>query len=136
MGKYSFGKPLRLNKEKHIQELFSKGSSFYLFPFKVLVLPHPDGVNASSHQVLISVSRKNFKKAVDRNLIKRRIREAFRLQQELLPQQPAVLLGFIYAHKEIATFQDLRNRMKQCLLKIARHIEQAENFASRSKANP
>ena len=103
MGKFTFRKEERLSKEKHIQELFDKGSSFYLFPFKVLFLPNPDPA-VQHHQVLISVSKKNFKRAVDRNLIKRRIREAYRLQKELLPAAPPLQICYIYTHKEILLF--------------------------------
>src|SRR6188768_1623853 len=101
MGKFAFRKEERLRKEKDIQELFDKGSSFYLFPFKVFILPNDD---KESHQVLISVSKKNFKRAVDRNTIKRRMREAYRLQKQILPELPRVKAGFIYSHKEILDF--------------------------------
>ncbi|HEY3403298.1 MAG TPA: ribonuclease P protein component [Ohtaekwangia sp.] len=117
MGKFTFRKEERLRKEKDIQELFDKGSSFYLFPFKVFVLLH-DQTEEPVHQILISVSKKNFKRAVDRNAIKRRIREAYRLQKQLLPDQPKLKTGFIYSHKEILDFEEIKRKMGQCLVKI------------------
>lgn len=100
MGLYSFGKAERLHSKKNIQELFTKGSSFYLHPLKVLTLPNSDQ-NFPNHQVLISVSKRNFKRAVDRNTIKRRIREGYRLQKEQLENPAKLLIGFLYVAKEI-----------------------------------
>jgi len=117
MGKFTFRKEERLRKEKDIQELFDKGSSFYLFPFKVFVLPNDPAVSPI-HQILISVSKKNFKRAVDRNTIKRRMREAYRLQKQMLPESPGLKAGFIYSHKEILDFEEIKKRMNQCLIKI------------------
>jgi ribonuclease P protein component len=119
MGKFSFRKEERLSREKHIQELFDKGSSFYLFPFKVFCIPHPDPANAV-HQVLISVSSRNFKRAVDRNLIKRRMREAYRLQKHTLPEAPKLMVGLVYAHKEILVFDEIRQKMLPVLQRISK----------------
>src|SRR5688572_28897615 len=121
MGKFTFRKEERLRKEKDIQELFDKGSSFYLFPFKVFVLPN-DAKEPQVHQVLISVSKKNFKRAVDRNTIKRRMREAYRLQKQILPELPLVKAGFIYSHKEILDFAEIKKKMYQCLIKIPKIV--------------
>jgi len=119
MGKFSFSKEERLNQKKLIQELFTKGSSFYSFPFKILVLSNPNG-EYPVHQTLISVSKRGFKKAVDRNLIKRRIRESYRLQKHLLQESPKLILGFVYTHKEVLTFQELQKKMCQILPKITK----------------
>lgn len=110
MGKFTFAKEERLKKEKDIQELFDKGSSFYLFPFKVFFMAHPDQA-ATHHQVLISVSKRNFKRAVDRNLIKRRMREAYRLQKHELQATPPLRIGFIYSHKEILLFPEIKAKL-------------------------
>jgi ribonuclease P protein component len=100
MGKFTFKKEERLNKEKWIKELFEKGSSFHLYPFRVIYLPHPDPLHPVN-QVLISVSIRNFKKAVDRNLLKRRIREAYRLNKPDLSLKGKWLIAYIYVGKKI-----------------------------------
>lgn len=100
MAQFTFRKEERLNKEIWIQELFTKGSSFHLYPFKILFLPHPD-IQSSANQVLISVSKRNFKKAVDRNTIKRRIREAYRLNKHQISASHKWLIAYIYTAKEI-----------------------------------
>jgi ribonuclease P protein component len=108
--RFTFRKEEKLKKEKLIKELFDKGSSFYLFPFKVLVLHNPDQT-IPFHQVLFSVSKRNFKRAVDRNLIKRRMREAFRLNKNRIPASKKLLIAYIYSAKEILTFAQIQERL-------------------------
>jgi len=110
MGKFTFKKEERISKEKIIQELFEKGSSFYLYPFKVFFLPNPDAA-FPVHQILISVSKKNFKRAVDRNLIKRRIREAYRLNKNMLADRNKMLIAYIYSVKEILPSVQIHERL-------------------------
>ncbi len=119
MGKFTFRKEERLTKEKDIQELFDKGSSFYLFPFKVFYLPNPRP-DSKHHQVLISVSKKNYKRAVDRNLIKRRMREAYRLQKQALPLEPKLWIGYIYSHREIILLDEMKNKMLKTFTRITK----------------
>jgi ribonuclease P protein component len=118
MGKFIFQKAERLSRKKSIQELFDKGSSFYLYPFKVLHAPNPD-LSIKVHQILISVSTRNFKKAVDRNLIKRRVREAYRLQKEIIQNKPQKgVFAFIYTAKTTMPFEDIKHKLFLVLEKI------------------
>lgn len=105
-----FAKEERLKKDMLIKELFEKGSSFYLFPFKVILLHNPEKTHPFN-QVLFSVSKRNFKRAVDRNLIKRRMREAFRKNKNRIPASKKLLIAYIYAAKEILTFAQIQERL-------------------------
>jgi len=108
MGTFSFPKSERLYKKKDIQELFDRGSSFYLYPFRIIVQKLPE---VNTNQVLFSVSKKNFKRAVDRNLIKRRMREAYRLNKSLLPAESSYQIAYIYTAKDILEFGQIRDKM-------------------------
>ena len=122
MGSHRFRKEERLSKEKDIQELFKKGSSFYLYPFKVLVLSNPNQAHPV-HQVIISVSVRNFKRAVDRNLIKRRTREAYRLNKEGVPGSKKLLIAYIYTAKEILTFGQIQEKLVKAFNRFDQHVE-------------
>jgi ribonuclease P protein component len=117
MGKFTFRKRERLKKELWIQELFQKGSSFHLYPFRVLAHPHP-AAEGPAHQLLVSVSARNFKKAPDRNRVKRRVREAYRLNKHLLPAEPKWLIAYIYTAKEILPSAIIHEKMAATLAKI------------------
>jgi ribonuclease P protein component len=108
---FKFPKTEKLKSEKLIKELFTRGSSFYLFPFKVVTMPNPNPTSAKAHQVLFSVSKKSFPKAADRNLIKRRMRECYRLNKNLLSKTPVLLIAYIYNAKEILTFAQIQERL-------------------------
>ncbi|MBS1557061.1 MAG: ribonuclease P protein component [Bacteroidetes bacterium] len=112
--KFTFKKEERLSSKKQIEELFAKGSYFYLFPFKVVYLP----ANTTATQVLISVSARTFKKAVDRNLIKRRIRESYRLQKHELGHEKNWLIAYIYTPKKILESKIIHQKMLLALEKL------------------
>ncbi len=118
MGRFTFNKAEKLSSEKTIQELFNKGSSFYLYPFKVIYIPNPDQ-KFGRPQILISVSSRNFPRAVDRNLIKRRIREAYRLQKEILRgESKKGAFAFVYTAKSVLPYSEIRSKLFLVLEKI------------------
>ncbi|RFP65362.1 ribonuclease P protein component [Hymenobacter lapidiphilus] len=100
---YSFPKEEHLCRKKLIEELFGRGSSFGLYPLRLVWLAAPEPTTAPP-QVLVSVSKRNFKRAVDRNYLKRLMREAWRLNKYQLVEAEGghlvAQLAIIYTGKE------------------------------------
>jgi ribonuclease P protein component len=123
--RYTFSKEERLCSKKVIQELFQKGSSFTLYPFRIIYTTSASE-QAAWPQVLFSVPKRNFKRATDRNLIKRRCREAYRLHKYLLANQaePVHLhkvreLAIIYTAKEIISYNIIEKKLSLALQRLA-----------------
>jgi ribonuclease P protein component len=111
---FSFKKTERLSSKKQIEELFTVGSHFYLYPFKIIYLP----AIAAPTQILISVSARLFKKAVHRNQIKRRVREAYRLQKHYLGCEKNWVIAYIYTSKKILESKIIQEKMLLTLQKL------------------
>lgn len=129
-----FPKKERLTSKKKIEELFKRGSSAYLYPFRLQYLPGPPA-DGTRPEVLFSVSKRYFKRAVDRNLIRRRMREAYRTgRAELLGNVPAGRLpgvvAWVYTAKEPPPFDMLK---KKLILVWQRMLLQEEPPKSSSK---
>ena len=123
---YTFNKDERLKSRKLIEHLFQKGKSFSAYPFKVIY-----DFNVERDQLLqagVAVSSRNFKRAVERNRVKRVIREVCRLQklplQNLLKEQDKhLIVFFIYTGKELPVFDELKARMETVLQKLLAVIQ-------------
>ena len=83
---------------------------------------------ARSHQTLITVPRKRYKKAVDRNCLKRRIKEAYRLNKHVLDHSTTdyLLIGYIYIGKEILDYHLIAEKLKQSLQRLKEVIGSKE----------
>ncbi len=101
----------RLTHEKDISELFSSGSSIFVYPVKLLYKFSKIGPDKAQFKVLVVVSKRNLKRAVKRNLIKRRLREVFRLNLykfvDSIPSHTRLDIALIYVSKEIQESSDL-----------------------------
>lgn len=79
---------------------------------------------AATHKVLISVPGRIFRKAVDRNLLKRRIREAYRTQKHKLPGREKLVVGFIYTAQEILPLAAIQGKMLLAFARIEKILKQ------------
>ena len=118
-----FYKEERLCSKKSLDLLFKKGSSFLLYPYRATFFLSEEAHRVPA-QVVINVAKKRYKHAVDRNLVKRRTREAYRLQKSsllysVLQNEPKLLLlSLQYVGKEIYPYAFLEKRLAQLLKKL------------------
>ncbi len=123
--RYKLGKQARLKSRKVIDQLFKDGKSFTVFPFRIIYqfTKLPVTPDAFQLQAGFSVSKRHFKKAVDRNRIKRLMREAYRLQKNelelMIKSNPVQLVFFmIYTGKDLPDYQLVFEKIKGILLKL------------------
>lgn len=129
MPDFSFRKNEKLCSKKVIDKLFAEGKSVFAFPLKFVYL-ETGLTTGTPAQAGFAVSKKNFKKAVQRNLIKRRMREAYRLHkpdfyEALKEKQVAVF--FVYTAKEIADYAVIESAIIKGLKKLVREIQPKPN---------
>ncbi len=110
--RFLFSKKYKLKSHKLIHSVFHQGKSITVYPLKVLYL-YQDRLDCN--QVGISVPKRNFKKAVDRNRIKRIIREAYRLNQNKLKSYKKYAMMFLYLDKKEYSYTKLEDTIKRIL---------------------
>lgn len=121
---FTLGKDERLKSRKAIDQLFKEGQRFSVPPFRVCYQ-----FTAAELKFGITVSAKNFKKAVDRNRVKRLAREAWRLQknelQQVLPEKNKGLDVFlIYTAKELPDYSLIEAKISIVLKKFLKLVNE------------
>ncbi len=124
--KASFSKKEKLKSKKLIEQLFAEGKSVSAYPLR-LIFMETTFVEDVKLKIGVSVGKRNFKKAVDRNRIKRLLRESYRLQKHLyfnnITTQYAFMILYIGNDKPI--YKHLETKMKllfeQFLIKVAKN---------------
>lgn len=128
--RFTFSKNEKLCSQKDIQKLFQEGNSFLVYPYRILWLKTKNSETPHCH-VLISVSKRNFKHAVTRNLIKRRIREAYRLNKSILLEHLTknhtnISLAIVYVGMKVEDFNLFQNKI---IVSLKRLIEALGRFS-------
>ena len=127
MTAYTFRKEEKLCSQKIIGEIFLSGTSFLCYPLKVvwkeetLLTPYPA-------QVVFSVPKRLFKRAHDRNLLKRQLREVYRYRKNELYQQlegsdRQIAIMIVYIAKDKPEFEQLEGAMNKVILKLKKKLE-------------
>ena len=126
MERHTFRKSERLSSRKIITALFEKGQAFNSYPFKVLwnldavLSPFPA-------QMCIAVPKKSFRRAHDRNHIKRKTREAYRknkstLYATLIEKNEKISLLLIYVAKEDLNYAIIENKMTTLITQLTKNV--------------
>jgi ribonuclease P protein component len=129
---FTLGKNERLKSRKLIEQLFKEGKSFNAFPFRVYYLLQVAPLTATQKTMLqfgAGAGTKNFKRAVDRNRIKRLTREAYRLQKKPLEETlrtkaKDLSLFFIYTQKELPDYKTVYEKTSLILNKLVKIIDE------------
>lgn len=126
--KFTLPKAERLCSKNSIDLLFSKGNSFVVFPFRIVYTILEDSPQESNAAMFVSVPKKKFKRAVKRNLIRRRVKEAYRLNKHLLlpvleKKNLRLAIAFLYLDKEIRLYDNIETKMIELLTQLAQKFE-------------
>lgn len=117
----------RLSSKTLISNLFTKGNSFVCYPFRVVYsFTSPEAQTVSS-SMFVSVPKKKFKRAVKRNLIRRRTKEAYRLNKNILieslkEKDIRISMAILYLDKEIKDYHEIEKSIKDMLYKLRNKV--------------
>ncbi len=125
--RYLFEKDERLSRIKIINQLFNSGNTLLLYPLKIYWMEADDKLRYPA-QVLINASKKVIRKASKRNLITRKIKEAYRLKKHLLYRDltalnKSIVLAYIYIGPEIITYKEIENKLGSSLKLIIEELK-------------
>lgn len=123
---FTFGADKRLKSRKSIERLFSEGKKLYKHPITVIYVIEKNAL--PTFQIAVSVPKRNFKKAVDRNELKRKMREAARLHQDKLFTMDKLQLMLIYTSSEKLNYKEIEKSIMELFGRLSSTLdEQNEN---------
>ncbi len=130
MKQFTLGKKERLKSRKQIEQLFKEGKTFSVQPLRIYYTVQSTPAVTSPLQFGVAVGTRQFKHAVDRNRIKRLIREAYRLQKNEIQEQlklknKTLNVFFIYTGKELPQYQLIYETVRIALQKLRQIIVQS-----------
>lgn len=121
---YEFPKREKLKSKKLIEKLFVEGKNVSSFPIKLIFLKTELPTDASI-QAGVTVPKKNFKSAVQRNRVKRLLREAYRLNKSLVfnNSEGTFAFLFLYLGKDMPNYETIDEHVKLALHKFKKKID-------------
>jgi ribonuclease P protein component len=130
---FGLGRSERLKSRKRIEQLFAAGRSFNVFPLRITFLFLPSA-NAGI-QVGVSASKRQFKKAVHRNRLKRQLREAYRLQKTALVAAAAEKgwegqVFLVYTAKEMLPFDTIREAVGRAIATLEKKLHERNEISA------
>ncbi|WP_417938993.1 ribonuclease P protein component [Flavobacterium sp. RS13.1] len=131
---FTYPKNERLKSKTTIGLLFSEGKSVSKYPLR-LVYCQAEENSEQKIKIGVSVSKKYFKKAVDRNYFKRVLRETYRLNKHLLwdnVHQPYSLM-FFYQTKEQLTYEEINTKTVQLFEKFIQQINKTPDSENKTE---
>lgn len=120
-----YSKPEKLKSQKTIDALFAKGQSASLFPLRLVYIKksgQDTGINFG-----VSVSKRYQKRAVDRNYLKRIMREIYRQNKGLLTPTEGYVLMLLYQSKEILPYTVVKTKTIALFEKFSKQVERPKN---------
>ena len=120
----TLGKEERLKSNLSIQHLLKTGNTLTEYPFKIYWNTSPDQKQIFPARIAISVPKRKFKRAVDRNRMKRRIREVYRQNKNLIysplrHSEANIILMVLFLSDEFLSYSLLNERMIKLLSRLA-----------------
>ena len=103
-----------------VRRLFDEGTAGFVYPFRYMVIAEQS--TQPSVEVLFSVPKRNHKRANKRNLLRRRMKEAYRLNKSLLAAEDrgvVIDLALIYSSKELLPYKSINNAISRILREVA-----------------
>lgn len=125
--RYTYPNKARLKRRKIIGALFSQNQGISKYPLRMVWLENIDLPEGVWVQTAVSVSKKRFKHAVKRNLLKRRMREAIRLnihklEPFLKEHDKKLVFMLIFTSNEVLSYVDIENALNGLFLSIIRKL--------------
>lgn len=133
--RYTFRKDERLCSQTAIASLIRDGKTVKHYPFRLMYkICQPEENRRSPFQLAIAVPKRNFKRAVKRNLLKRRIREAYRFNKASLYQLAEtknihVNLLLVYVSTEILSYSEIEQKLIALLQRLSKRLEESNSIS-------
>lgn len=117
----TLGKRERLSYLSDIRTLFNEGRSIVAFPIRAVYIKKDRAQDQPPASILVSVPKRHFKHAVDRNRVKRQIREAFRQNKELLllSENEHADIAFVWLDDKLHESSQVEKKLKKLLTRLS-----------------